>query len=326
MKRDVNSSSRAEFREAGKAWRPPAGVPDRVTDGTPVPSPRRGRGTRPAHLVLTNEAERREDVLLGVVGRLAERAGASVRVAHLYNPPPPGDLGVVGSLTPTWAAGAVGDVFDRPCRAAQSLADRTRLPVSPELLVGPAHPTLTEYVRANEFDLVTVSTGNTWLSLWKGGPWLEVSRRRPVLAVGPGVSRSWSDGRDPAGGVLAVLDGTVAAEESLAPAVALCRLLDARLTLLRVTPTDGTGRSADRCHGYLLDVGRLVRRHVPAVRTVVATGRAADAVLNVQRSTGAIVSLAAPTRSWLASFTPGRLGVRVLRGSTAPVLFYRPTL
>jgi hypothetical protein len=276
--------------------------------------------------VLTNEAERREDVLLGVVGHLAERARASVRVAHLYNPPPPGDLGAAGRLTPPWAAGGVGDVFDRLCRAAQSQADRTRLPVSPEMLVGPAHPTLTEYVRANEFDLVTVSTGNTWLSLWRGGPWLEVSRRRPVLAVGPGVGRSWPDGRGSAGGVLAVLDGTAAAEESLAPAVGRCRLRDARQTLLRVAPTDGRGRVADTCHGYLLDVGRRVRRHVPAVRTVMTTGRAADAVLNVQRSTGAVVSLAAPTRSWLASFTPGRLGVRVLRGSTAPVLFYRPTL
>jgi hypothetical protein len=57
-----------------------------------------------------------------------------------------------------------------------------------------------------------------------------------------------------------------------------------------------------------------------------ATGRTADAVLNVQRLTGAVVSLAAPTRSWLASFIPGALGVQILRGSTAPVVFYRPSL
>lgn len=326
MKRDVHSSPRAESREAWKAWQPTVGGPSEATDGASALSPWRESGTRPAHLVLTNDAGQREDVLLGVVGRLAERAGASIRVAHLYNPPPMGDLGMIGGLTPTGATSAVADVFHRVCRAARSLANRTGLPVSPELLVGPSYPTLTEYVRSNAFDLVTVSTGNTWLSLWRGGPWLEISRRRPVLAVGPGINESWAHGPSPTGGVLAVLDETMADRESLAPAVALCRLLDTRLTLLRVRPTNGAWDSADRCHRYLLDVGRIVHPHVPAVRTIMATGRAADAVLNVQRLTGAIVSLAAPTRSWLASFTPGGLGVRILRGSTAPVVFYRPSL
>lgn len=37
------------------------------------------------------------------------------------------------------------------------------------------------------------------------------------------------------------------------------------------------------------------------------------------------VALAAPARSRLSALIPGRLAVRVLRGSTAPVLFYRPT-
>jgi nucleotide-binding universal stress UspA family protein len=65
---------------------------------------------------------------------------------------------------------------------------------------------------------------------------------------------------------------------------------------------------------------------VPAVRTIVATGRPADIVLGLQRATNAVVTLAAPARSRLAAVTPGRLAVRVLRESTAPVLFYRPTL
>jgi hypothetical protein len=173
---------------------------------------------------------------------------------------------------------------------------------------------------------VTASTGNTWLSLWRGGPWLEISRRRPVLAVGPDMNESWAHGLSPTSGVLAVLNETTADKESLAAAMALCRLLDTRLTLLRVRPANAAGDSADLCHRYLLDVGRLVRPHVPAVRTIMATGRAADAVLNVQRLTGAVVSLAVPARSWLASFTPGGLGVRILRGSTVPVVFYRPSL
>jgi hypothetical protein len=156
MKREFNSNPRPELRKAWETWRPPGGVPDRVTDGTPAPSPRRGWGTRPAHLVLTNDAGWREDSLLGVAGRLAERAGASIHVAHLYTSPPSGGLELAGHLTPVGSAGAVGDILERLFLAARTLADRTGLPVSPELLVGAVEPTLTAYVRANEFDLVTV--------------------------------------------------------------------------------------------------------------------------------------------------------------------------
>jgi nucleotide-binding universal stress UspA family protein len=276
--------------------------------------------------MLTNGAAPREEVLLGVAGRLAGRAGAAVRVAHLYDSPPAGELEEIRRLAPAGAGGPVGDICAGLFLAARTLAGRTGLPVTPELLIGPGDPTLTGYVRAHEFDLVTAAAGNTWLSLWRGGPWLEVARQRPVLVVGPGVSPDWGTGSGPAGGVLVVLDGTAAAEEALAPAAALCRLLDERLTLLRVGPPAGGERAAARCHQYLLGVGRLVRRHVPAVRTVVTSGRPADAVLGVQRATGAVVALAAPTRSRLAARTPGRLGVRVLRGSTARVLFYRPTV
>jgi nucleotide-binding universal stress UspA family protein len=197
--------------------------------------------------------------------------------------------------------------------------------VTPELLFGPTQATLTEYVRVHEFDLVTAASGTRWLSLWRGGNWYAVAKQRPVLVVGPGVSESWHARPRPTGEVIVTLDGTASAEEVLAQAATLCRLLDARLILLRAVPPGGAGDSADRCRQYLLDLGRLFRRHVPAVRTVVALGRAADAVLTAQRTTGAVVALAAPARSRLGALTPGRSAVRVLRGSTAPVLFHRPT-
>jgi hypothetical protein len=263
-------------------------------------------------LVLTNDAGRREEALLAVAGRLAARAGAAVCVAHLFDPPP-GDLEVVRRLSPACRAGPAHDVCDRLFRAARSLAGRSGVPVTPELLVGPIDPTLTEYVRVNEFDLVTASSGSSWRTLWGGGSWFAVARRRPVLVVGPGVS-----GSSTAEG----LPGEVA-ERALAPAAALCRLLDARLTLLRAAPS---GEAGDRCQRYLLALSQFVRRDVPAVRTIVATGGTAGAVLSVQRLTGAVVALAAPVRSWLGGVTPGRLGWRVLRRSTAPVLFHRPTL
>jgi nucleotide-binding universal stress UspA family protein len=309
MSRDTNRFTRSRLRDTGRLS--PAEAPDATPGGAPG---------RPSHLVLTNDAGRREETLLAVAGRLAERAGAAVRVAHLFDPPP-GDLEVVRHLSPAYRAGPADDVCDRLFRAARSLAGRSGRPVTPELLVGPVDPTLTEYVRVNAFDLVTASSGNSWRTLW-GGPWFEVARRRPVLVVGPGVSES-STAEGLPGEVLVVLDGTEGAERVLAPAAALCRLLDARLTLFRAAPSEEAG---DRCHRYLLALSQFVRRGVPAVRTVVATGRTAGAVLSLQRTTGAVVALAAPVRSWLGGITPGRLGWRVLRGSTAPVLFYRPAL
>ncbi len=317
MKRDAMPPSRPGPREAWEDRRPP---PAAATDEVPDPTRLRDRPVRPVHLVLTNGAAGRADVLLGVAGRLAGRAGAAVRVAHLYTPPPPGDPGAVRLLSPASRGGPAADVHDRLARAARSLADRTGLPVSPELLTGPA---LAQYLRANEFDLVTVAAGGGWLPLWAGGLWHDFARWRPVLVVGPGVPASWSAAtRD----VLVPLDGTAGAEAAVAPAVSLCRLLDARLTLLAADRPGRAGDSADCRHQYLLDVGRLVRRHVLAVRTVVASGRPAGAVLTVQRATGAVVSLTAPARSWLGASPPGRLETRVLRAATAPVLFHRPTL
>jgi nucleotide-binding universal stress UspA family protein len=125
---------------------------------------------------------------------------------------------------------------------------------------------------------------------------------------------------------LVPLDGTEGAEEAIGPAVALCRLLDVRLTLLRASPPELPDNSGDRAAaGYLLEVARLIRRYVPAVRTIVSSAWPVDAVLEVQRATGAVVSLAAPDASWLAAFFPGPLEARLLRNATAPVLIRRPS-
>lgn len=272
----------------------------------------------PEHLVVTNDAAEREDVLLGVAGGLAERAGGSVRIAHVYAPPPASVLWHV----PVDHGRPVTEVCDRLLRSARDLAGRTGLRVAPELLIGPINPTLTQYVRTNAFDLVTASAGNTWLSLWGYGAWYELARQRPVLVVGPGTSRSWAERPGPSGEVLAVLDGAAWDEAQLDPAVALCRLLDARLTLLRTGPT---GPAHVASYRHLLDLARLVERRVTAVRTVAASGPPAEAVLAVQRATGAVVALSAPAGAWATAAGPGRLAARVLRGSTAPVLFHRPT-
>jgi nucleotide-binding universal stress UspA family protein len=143
---------------------------------------------------------------------------------------------------------------------------------------------------------------------------------RPALVVGPKVSPHWAAEIGPSGEVVAVLDGTAAAEAILAPAASVSRLLDSRLNLLRATRPELT----DECHRYLVDVARRIRRDVPAVRTVVSARPPAEAVLNFQGATGAIVAVANPARSWPTGQMSGRLVTRILRESTAPVLFHRP--
>ncbi len=305
-----------------------------VSRGAPPALPAPGTGPEPpawpawapsvpTHLVLLNGAEERPGGLLGVAGHLAQRARAAVRVAFLQPPPPWGDADSIRLLTPAADRRPVAEISDRLLWASRDLAVRSGVPAGPEMLIGPAEPTLSEYVAADRYDLVTVAAGGTWPPLWAGGLWSVVAGWRPVLVVGRKVSPLWGTGPVPPGEVLAVLDGTAGAEDILAPAAALCRLLDGRLTLLRVSRT-GPADSAAECHRYLTEVVRRVRGEVPAVRTVVTSGRPTDAVLSVQKATGAIVALAAPARRWLAAFTPRRTVVRLLRESTAPVLIHRP--
>jgi hypothetical protein len=275
---------------------------------------------RPTHLVLLNGAEDRVDVVLRMGGRLARQAGAAARPAYLHTPPPPGDLENIRLLAAAALGGPAADVCGRLATAARDLACRGERAGPSELLIGPADPALSGYLRANAFDLVTVGTECPTLPVWAGGLWSVVANWRPAMVVGPNVSPHWAIDVGPPREVVAVLDGTVAAEAILAPAASLCCLLDRRLNLLRATRPELT----DECHRYLLDVARRTRRDVPAVRTVVSARPAAEAVLSFQGATGAIVAVADPDRSWPASLMPGRLAAHVVREATAPVLVRRP--
>lgn len=275
----------------------------------------------PAHLVLTNDSGDREDVLLGVAEWLAERTGCSTRVSHVFSPPPVGELENVRLLAPTDHGGPVTEMRDRAARLARALTARTGQPAVPELLTGPIGSTLTEYLRTNAFDLVTAATGRTWLALWGGRVWYRVARVRPVVVVGPGVSREWLVRAHSTSEVLALLDGSAGAERILAPAANLCRLLDARLTLLHMVPRGGGAMNQ-----YLPEVVTRIRHDVPAVRAIAVPEPAAEAALAAQRATDAVVALCAPASVPVSAWCPGRLAARLIRASAAPILFHRPTL
>jgi hypothetical protein len=319
VKPDFLPLTRSDAREAWKDRRPPpAGASASPAAGARESIP----SNRPEHLVLTNGAGDRTRAVLGVAGYFADRAGARLRVAHHYAPAPNCDDG--RRHTPAHLGGPLAGVCDRLVRSTRALIGAASVPASPELLIGPTEPTLTEYVRANEFELVTARGHGSWLPVGPGGAAAEVARTRPVLLVGPGVADDWpAGGREPRE-VLVPLDGTLDAEEAVAPAVSLCRLLGARLTLLGATRRgERAGRHARR---YLADLAAVLHGHAPAVRTIRTPLPLARATLSVQHATGAIVSLAAPVRSWLAVTSAARLGRRVVRAATAPVLFTRPAL
>jgi hypothetical protein len=316
MKPDFLPLTRSDARAAWKDRRPPpAGASAAPRAGARDSVPR----NRPEHLVLTNGAGDRTRAVLGVAGYFADRAGARLRVAHHYAPASNCDHDQ--RHLPAHLGGPLAGICDRLVRSTRSLVGATSLPASPELLIGPTEPTLTEFVRVNEFELITARGRSSWLPVCPGGAVAEITRRRPVLLVGPGVADDWPAGREPRE-VLVPLDGTLDAEEAVAPAVSLCRLLDARLTLLSVTR--GGERTERHARRYVADLARMLHGHAPAVRTVLTPLPLAHATLTVQHATGAVVSLAAPVRSWLAATSAARLGRRVVRAATAPVLFHRP--
>ncbi len=326
----------------GKARPTARPLPAATGPGRKPAAPPGGRWDRPAHLVILGQAAGSE-TLLRVAAELAGQAGAALHVVRSHDPAPPGELEAVRRLYPRDAGGPLADARQELARASRFLEDCTGLPVSSDLLVGPPDPTLTDYVRANGFDLVLAAAGARRRP-WLGGTWSRVAGQRPVLIVGPGVAPSWPARIDREGEVLVPLDGTAGAEDIIAPAVSLCRLLGARLTLLRVAAAIARPSRLRRCfdalvgkrlptrdgsfdHGrYLRDLARSVRRHVPAVRTITAVGRPADVILDVQRASRAVVAMAAPTRWRVTSLVPGPVGAEVLGRATAPVLFYRPVV
>jgi nucleotide-binding universal stress UspA family protein len=277
---------------------------------------------------------------------IARRAGAEVRVVHVYCPLQSAyrpdrlyyDSGLDAFLRRRQQA-YLDDLFRR-------LSKVTSVPVTPVFLQGrEVADSLCEAASAGT-DLIVMATHGRGLlgRLWFGSVADVLMRRLSVPLL---LARGYDAPADLTGDplmqhVLIPLDGSEVAEQVLEPALALGTLTGADHTLLRVIPsvTDyplgypGAGlqrsladsqqaeawsylrRVADQRGGRTLRVHpRIVLDEQPTARAILGYAQTHDANL---------IALATRGRGGLARLFRGSVADRVVRGASVPVLVFRP--
>jgi nucleotide-binding universal stress UspA family protein len=276
---------------------------------------------------------------------IARRAGAAVRVVHVYCP-----LQSTYSPDRVYYDGGLDALLRRRQQAyldglVRRLAKATSVPVTPVYREGrEVADSLCEAASAGT-DLVAMAThGRGPLGrFWFGSVGDALMRRLsvPLLLVRGNTAPADLAGDPVMRHVLVPLDGSGLAEQALEPALALGTLAGADHTLLRVVPLEtdcsagyggtaprplGEGRQAE-AWSYLRrttdQLGGRGRRVHP--RIVLAEQPTAKAILGYAGTHDAdLIALATRGRGGLARLFRGSVADRVVRGASVPVLVVRP--
>jgi nucleotide-binding universal stress UspA family protein len=286
---------------------------------------------------------------------VARRAGAPLQLALVHR------LGSGGFFE--GGASFIDDSLDAELRRG----DRTYLDgvvnrlaaqgqAKPVLLEGQVVDALCAHIASSKADLVVMTTHGRgpFGRFWLGSVADELVRRSPVpiLLVRPHEEAADLAREPVVPHVLVPLDGTPLAEQILAHAAELARLLGADCTLLRVVEpvpplphlSDGSvaGKEAlaltGRLQGmqaqlhleaedYLDGVAERLRKQLLHVRTkVVFEEHPAAAILReAEQLGGGLVALETHGRRGLARLFLGSVADKVLRASPLPLLLHRPS-
>ena len=284
---------------------------------------------------------------LPVAGMLAQRSGATLRLALVHVP------FVIG-----YASGApiVDSALDAQSREAdhaylqavqQRLAGSTSLEVTATVLDGPVADALARHAATTKTDLVVMTTnGRGGLArMWLGSVADALVREgpAPMLLLRP--SETPPDQTQVPGfqNILIPLDGSQLAEQILKPAAELGNLMQAEYRLVQVVEPvalrgyppyayaigwdqETTRRLQDAAAGYLEDTAGTVRAVGGRVHTqVLSEHRLAGAILEYARREGMdLIALSTRGRSGIVRLLLGSVADKVLRGADMPVLIYRP--
>lgn len=133
--------------------------------------------------------------------------------------------------------------------------------------------------------------------------------------------------------ILVPLDGSTLAEQALAPARSLAKALDAVLVLVGVAagreeqkgaaggPAPGAAPPRDQ---YLAQIARTLRAEGVPAESLVAYGQPAEGILHESTQIGAdLIIMATHGRSGLQQLWLGSVALKVVQGTTLPVLLVR---
>jgi nucleotide-binding universal stress UspA family protein len=265
--------------------------------------------------------------------RVAERSQAKVRLVRVHSTG--AFFGMESSPeAATVSVGVLQQERDRILRELYALAAECRntsdAKIGLALEDGPVPDALQAYASRNKVDLVVISShgrgGITRLSLGSVTDSLIRHTTIPVLVVKPHASYLNPEAGEPFRRIVVPLDGSSLAEQILPEVVALAKVEESELTLLRVLvpPTSSQKRIADKkipwwdkdiaaAEGYLFSIATKLREDGFLTTTeVVISENIAQAIADYARKVRAdLVAIA----------THGRGGVsRALRGSVADVV------
>ncbi|HWB10816.1 MAG TPA: universal stress protein [Pirellulales bacterium] len=284
---------------------------------------------------------------LPVALSIARRAQAALFIAHVHVP----YAMAYGDSLPPFADSVEDKIIEREqsylSEATQRLTAASSVPVSSRFVEGAAVAEAIETAAAvNQADLIVMTThGHGPLSrLWLGSVADELIRRAslPVLLVRPREATADLDQEAVFQHILVPLDGSPAAEEILEPAATLGRLMQARYTLLGVTPplshgeldptspamagrTHSTGQWHAITEAYLNRVAaRLQDRGLLVQARVVARQQVAPAIIEQAETLGVdLIAMTTHGRRGLPRMLLGSVADKVVRGATTPVLLWR---
>ena len=154
----------------------------------------------------------------------------------------------------------------------------------------------------------------------------ELLRRAPmpILLMRPGDRVSRLIPEAVLDNILIPLDGSPLAEQVLAPAMELARIMEARCCLVRVVDFNSSPAGAE---AYLGRIAEKIRDPGLQVRTRVVVGRhAAAAILEgTEIEESNLIALATHGRGGLKRLFLGSVADELVRTAGLPVLVYRPT-
>jgi nucleotide-binding universal stress UspA family protein len=275
---------------------------------------------------------------------IARRTKATLQVVHVHEPKSD-RLQTFYTLDPA-VPGAERTYLQQ---AARRLAAQGEVAVDTVLLSGPVTDALQTQAMLAKADLLVMAThGYGPLSrAWLGSvaDRLVRSLPLPILLVRPRETAPDLTREPDLRHILIPLDGSALAEQVIQPAVALGGLMSADYTLLRVIPPvrlkgfDPTGsemyeqdeppllgqhrREADYYLGRVAD--GLLAQGLSVQTRVVVHPHAATAILEeAQGDAIDLLALATHGRGGLPRLLLGSVADKVLRGTSIPVLLYRP--
>jgi nucleotide-binding universal stress UspA family protein len=224
------------------------------------------------------------------------------------------------------------------------------------LLEGSVAGAINRHAVATEVDVIVMTTHGRgpMARFWLGSVADSLIRQTsiPVLFVQPQETEAELTQESVFTRVLIPLDGSQLAEQILEPAMALATAMRAEVTLLRVveqlTPASYDPNSNrisglrpsgltqlqevdrqewSRAEEYLDQLAARLRSEALSVQTrVISHLRPATAILDDASSNGAdLIALATHGRGGLKRLLVGSVADKVVRGTTTPVLVYRPT-